>query len=40
LTFAVPAGPDLEVAEALLGIVEELATVPTTGRYLVEVFVR
>ena len=29
-----------EVAEAMLAVVEELTTVPTTGRYLAEVYTR
>ena len=29
-----------EIADAMLSVVEELTTVPTTGRYLAEVFIR
>lgn len=40
LLFDVPATSPDEIAEALTGVVEELATVPTTGRYLAELFRR
>lgn len=40
LLFEVASARPDEIAEALTGIVEELATVPTTGRYLAEVFLR
>jgi hypothetical protein len=40
LLFEVPEASELDVAEALVAVVEELATVPTTGRYLAEVFRR
>ena len=38
--FEVSSASDAEVAEAMLSVVEELTTVPTTGRYLAEVFTR
>ena len=40
LVFEVSSASDAEVAEAMLSVVEELTTVPTTGRYLAEVFTR
>ena len=40
LLFDVAQATSVEIAEALTGIVEELATVPTTGRYLAELFRR
>ena len=40
LLFDVPTATSEELAETMTGIVEELATVPTTGRYLAEVFRR
>ena len=40
LLFDIPSASDEEVAEGRVALVDELATVPTTGRYLAEVFVR
>lgn len=40
LIFEVKATTDAEIADVMLAVVEELTTVPTTGRYLAEVFVR
>lgn len=40
LVFEVDAATSREIAEAMLSVVEELTTVPTTGRYLAEVFLR
>jgi hypothetical protein len=40
LIFEVTSASDAEVADAMLAVVEELTTVPTTGRYLAEVFTR
>ena len=40
LIFEVASASDAEVADAMLAVVEELTTVPTTGRYLAEVFTR
>jgi hypothetical protein len=40
LLFEVSGCTDAELAEAMISVVEELATVPTTGRYLAEVFRR
>ena len=40
LLFAVRGASDLEIAESMVGVVEELATVTTTGRYLAELFLR
>jgi len=40
LLFEVPSATSSVLAEAMVSVVEELATVPTTGRYLAEVFRR
>jgi hypothetical protein len=40
LIFEVTDATDLEVAESMISVVEELTTLPTTGRYLAEVFTR
>ena len=40
LIFEVAQASDADVADAMLAVVEELTTVPTTGRYLAEVFTR
>ena len=40
LLFEVPAISDADLAEVMLSVVEELTTVPTTGRYLAEVYLR
>ena len=40
LVFEVAQSGVAEIADAMLSVVEELTTVPTTGRYLAEVFIR
>lgn len=40
LLFEVAGASDLDLAESMVAVVEELATVTTTGRYLAEVFFR
>lgn len=40
LLFEVSGASDLELAESMVAVVEELATVTTTGRYLAELFLR
>ena len=40
LLFEVGQASSVELAEAMVAVVEELADVPTTGRYLAEVFRR
>ena len=40
LLFEVRGASTLELGESMVGVVEELATVTTTGRYLAELFLR